>query len=269
MKRCFVWVLVLAFVFLGWKAEPPQSNAVQEASGKDFTVIMTDDHTGVVITQYTGTAAVVRIPAKIQDMPVFVISRRAFYGNKNITSVIIPEGVSNIGDFAFESCPNLASVILPQSLVRIGQYAFRWCVQLKALTLPENVQMVGSGAFMVTALESITLPAGLTKLPDWMFSGCANLRSVHIPEGVTHIPDYIFGGTALAAITLPASIRSIGELSFRDCADLVSVVVPETVTKIIFADKQGNYAFKGSPNLSLVTQKRLIQLGYPGWAFRN
>jgi hypothetical protein len=220
----------------------------------DFTVELTKDGEGVIIKSYTGKVAAIRIPATIQGMPVREIGSQAFsptglingkngwetqrYPNKTITSVVIPEGVTKIGDYAFKECSNLTSVTLPQSLTSLG-----------------------TGAFEKTNITAVSLPAALTDIGIQVFLYCKNLKTVTIAEGITIIPMGMFSGcTALAAIALPASIERIYDSAFSSCSALTAVTLPETVEKFEF----GWEAFNGCSKLPLATQAALKKLGYDG-----
>ena len=137
----------------------------------------------------------------------------------NVTSVIIPEGVTSIGDYAFRDCSSLSSVTIPNSVTSIGDKAFYGCSSLTSITIPEGVTSIGGSAFY----------------------GCSSLTSVTIPNSVTSIGDYAFDGcSSLTAVTIPNSVTSIGDHAFDDCSSLTSVTIPNSVTSI------GAYAFSGT-----------------------
>jgi len=92
---------------------------------------------GVVITGYTGTAADVEIPSKIEKRPVIAIGDRAFKDCTALTSIIIPDSMTSIGDLAFEGCANLTSINIPDSvkgLDSMGSYVFVGCDSLTNAT---------------------------------------------------------------------------------------------------------------------------------------
>ncbi|MCL2043233.1 MAG: leucine-rich repeat domain-containing protein, partial [Treponema sp.] len=108
----------------------------------DFTVTLTSDQSGVVIQKYNGTARGGSIPATIQGMPVRQIANEAFSARRNfsLTAIVIPEGVTSIGDSAFKDS-GLLSVTIPQSVTNIGRAAFsgNW---LGSITLPDNLTTI-------------------------------------------------------------------------------------------------------------------------------
>jgi hypothetical protein len=240
--------------------------AVSAQTEADFEVELTADGAGVVIKKYVGKALQVRIPAAIQGMPVKEIGQEAFLATaskrgtwQRITSVVIPEGVTKIGNSAFngwlfhawtgysEAIGSLTSVTIPASVTDIGDEAFRGQVALTSVTLPKGLSKAGESIFEdCTALKTVTIPEGVTVIGGNMFSGCTALAAITIPASVTSIGASAFYKTGLTSITWPAGIAAIpgniGESPpgiFENCTKLTRVVLPEGVTTI------GRNAFKG------------------------
>ena len=143
---------------------------------------------------------------------------------QGVTSVTIPDGVTRIGDNAFEDCSSLANITIPDSVMSIGKYAFFGCNSLISITIPDSVTSIGEYAFSYcSSLISVTIPDSVTSIGDCAFSDCSSLTSVTIPNSVTSIGDYAFYGcNSLTSITIPDSVTSIGEYAFRDCINLIS-----------------------------------------------
>jgi len=115
-----------------------------------------------IISEYTGSATTVNIPATIKGVKVIGIGNRAFSGlgqiTLKITSVTIPNGVTSIGEGAFFGCISLTSVTIPASVTSIGNTAFLNCVNLKSVTIGSGVTSIGPAAFSGCPLiESVTL----------------------------------------------------------------------------------------------------------------
>jgi hypothetical protein len=257
--------LCLAAVIL--KVMTPAVFAQTEA---DFTVELTGDGAGVVITGYTGKAAAVKIPAAIQGMPVreigperLFLSDGPFHG-KGITSVVIPAGVTLIGQYAFADCGKLAQVTLPETLATICGGAFSGCRALQTINLPDSVTDLGGGngrVFAGSGLRSVTLPKGLKTIDPWTFEECDRLAAVVIPEGVTEIREFAFSECgALASLTLPSTITSIGAMAFSFCSSLSRITIPDSVSRISFDSD----AFVFCPKLTLAAQAALKKRGYDG-----
>ena len=108
----------------------------------------------------------------------------AFVSCRNITKIVLPETVEEIGDYAFDGCSALTALTLPDGVTAIGEYAFSFCSSLEKLAVPTNVAKISDGAFWCCdALKEITLPAGVTEIGENALDGCGSLEKV------------IFGGT--------------------------------------------------------------------------
>ena len=112
---------------------------------------------------------------------------------KEIKTVIIESGVTNIGDSAFAGCTALTSITIPKSVNSIDACAFMECTSLTNITIPYGVRNIGIGAFSgCVALTDITLPYGVKSIGDSAFYNCTGLKSIIIPESVTEIGNGVF-----------------------------------------------------------------------------
>ena len=152
----------------------------------------------------------------------YEIYEYAFCENTNITSVVIPNCVTSIGDYAFYYCSSLTSITIPDSVTSIGDSAFYYCSSLTSITIPNSVTSIGDSAFYYCdSLSSITIPDSVTSIGYAAFSGCSSLTSITIPDRVTSIGEYAFSGcSSLTSITIPDSVTSIGSYAFRYCDKL-------------------------------------------------
>ena len=136
-----------------------------------------------------------------------VIAARAFEGCKNLTEVVIPASVKNIGDGAFFDCAGLSELALPEDLVTIGASLCHGCGSLAKITIPAKVKTIGRYAF----------------------SGCDGLKEIVFAEGtaLTSIGDAAFADcSALTSVELPASLTKIGARAFYGCDNLASLTLP-------------------------------------------
>lgn len=148
------------------------------------------------------------------------------------TSVEIPDGVTSIGDYAFQSCYGLTSVVIPDGVKSIGTGAFRSCNRLMSVTMPLSVTSIGVRAFEgCIRLTSVVIPSSVTSVSAHAFSNCYGLTSMVIPDGVTSIGNYAFYGcVGLTSVVIPSSVTSIGNYAFEDCDGLTSVTIKGALT---------------------------------------
>lgn len=158
---------------------------------------------------------------------------------ESITKIVIGEGVTSIGSWAFNNCTNVTNVSLPDSLTAIGEAAFFGCSGLTEVTIPSGITELGNLNFAYcTNLSSISLPDSLQVIGDNAFLGCTQLCSIAIPESVSYIGGGSFQGcTSLASVNIPSSVASIGMYAFFGCTALKAVTIPDTVMFI------GDWAF--------------------------
>ena len=143
------------------------------------------------------------------------IGRQAFYGSQMKTLVIM-DGVTEIGVNAFGSCTQLNKVILPKSVKKIGKSAFDHCIRLQNFKIPSTITTIPEDAFMdCTSLKSIVIPGNIKTIDSGAFYNCKKLKSVTIKKGVKNIRDHAFAGcTGLKTLKLPSSVKSIGSFAF-------------------------------------------------------
>ena len=110
-----------------------------------------------------------------------------------VNKVIVKDGVTSIGDFAFYKCSSLTSITIPSSVTTIGYGAFYYCSSLTSVTIPSRVTSIGNYAFSgCTSLTSIDIPSSVTSIGYKTFYHCSSLTSIEIPSAVTSIGDYAF-----------------------------------------------------------------------------
>ena len=218
----------------------------------------------ITITEYTGPGGAVVIPDSINGLPVTSIGDSAF-AFQSLTSVTIPNSVTNIGEEAFQGCTDLTGVNIPNGVTTIGEDAFSDCYSLTAMTIPASVTSIGSDAFAAcSSLSAITVDAlnpAFSSVDGVLFNKSQTLLiqcpggragSYTIPNSVTSIGEDAFSGcTNLTSITIPNSVTNIGEDAFQDCESLTSLMIPSSVTSI------GEDAFSSCLNLSAITVSAL------------
>ena len=175
-----------------------------------------------------------------------------------ILAVVIENGVTSIGQYAFYNCTGLTSFTIPNSVTSIGRYAFAGCSGLTSVTIPNSVTGIGNGVFSACSeLNSIVIENGnsvydsrdncnaiIETSTNTLVIGC---KSTIIPNSVTSIGGYAFSHcSSLASVTIPNSVTSIGDGAFFSCSSLASVTIPNSVTSI------GYYVFQKCSELNSI-----------------
>ena len=172
-----------------------------------------------------------------------------YVGSSQVKTVIIEDGVTSIGDRAFDGCTKLTRVVIPDSVTSIGYSSFRGCYSLPSVAIPDSVTSIGDSAFAYCkALTGITLSGSVTSIGSCAFQSCDSLTSVTMQNGVTDIGDNAFTYCKnLTSVTIPNSVKTIGTSAFYNCAGLTRVTIPGSVTRI------EQDTFKGCSGLTSVT----------------
>ena len=171
------------------------------------------------------------------------------YNNSDVKKIVIEDGVTSIGDYAFRGCSSLTSITLPDSVTSIGDCAFVFCVGLSSITLPDSVTSIGDSAFKnCSSLTSITIPDRVTSIEPYAFDNCSSLTSITIPNSVTSIgASAFYNCRSLTSITIPDRVTSIESRAFTGCSSLTSITIPDSVTSIGYA------TFAGCSSLTSIT----------------
>ena len=224
----------------------PGSATYASANG----LLLTKDGKTLVI----GVNGDVTIPDGVTD-----IAEWAFKDREGLTHVTIPDSLANIGSKAFSRCTNLTSVTIPAGVKSIGWGAFEDCVSLKRVTIPGSVANIEGGIFAgCHALKDVAVADNnanytcvngllLSKDGRTLVAGVIESGGITIPDGVMSIGEGAFSSCGgLMRVTMPNSLRSIGNRAFSYCSSLKGVTIPDAVTTI------GDEAFSGCRGLTSV-----------------
>lgn len=173
-----------------------------------------------------------------------------------IKRVIVGEGITSIGNYAFNECVSIESITLPSGITRIGEHAFAYtsitgmelpesvlriedgafwaCEELIDMELPEGIEFLGRQAFgSCENWENGDIPSGVKELGNAVFQGCSKLESVVIPDGITSVPSNMFFGChALRTAKIPNSVTEIDDAAFDMCYSLQNIELPEGLVYI-------------------------------------
>ena len=182
------------------------------------------------------------------ELPVTAINRSAFAGRKNLSSVVIPDGVTSIDNYAFSGCISLTNIEIPDSVTSIGEYAFDDCTGLKSIVIPASVKSIKKQAFSDCENIHDVYISDMDAWCDISFGDHSSNPLCHgadlylngelvselvTPDTVTSIRSFVFYGcTSLTKIVISDNVTRIGMWAFYKCTGLASIVIPDSVTSI-------------------------------------
>lgn len=190
MKKTLAVAAALLLLFCGC------SNSKRMLSSEEAAeYICTAAEVGFTYSEYGGYVVIdkcdalfgeVVIPARLKGKTVTAIGDGAFADCRDVTSVVIPEGVVTVGRRAFAGCTALLSVTLPATLENVGLAAFVFCSSLESVTLPAGVKQVGDHAFRECgSLTSVVVEAADVSFGEAVFTFCSSKLTVFAPSGST------------------------------------------------------------------------------------
>ena len=230
-KAIFFVVLIsitlaaFAFCSCGQKIDPKNSVKEGESEGLEYK---TDKKTCTVIGIGECTDTELVIPEFFEGRRVVAIKDHAFADKSSLTSVSIPDCITEIGDHAFDGCLSLKNVKLPAGLAKIESGLFGDCKSLKQIEIPDGTVIIDALAFSgCSSLESITLPDSIEVI-DWgVFKDCKSLKTITVPPKVREIRSSTFSGClSLTDVTLPHNISTISDHAFSRCESLEHIELP-------------------------------------------
>lgn len=164
-----------------------------------------------------------------------------------LTNLVVPEGVTEIKEYAFYECKAITSVKIPKTTKKIGFSAFRECENLKTLEIEEGLHVVGSYAFeRCMALQTLVLPEGVQKIENGAFDMCMGLKNVQLPSTLSKIGARAFRHCSISTITIPDNVNYIEGYSFEGCSRLKEISLPSNIERV------ESYAFKDCEWLEVI-----------------
>ena len=199
-----------------------------------------------VIASYKVTHQINCRGAAIVPTGVTELLANAFI-NTAITSIVIPNTVTSIGDYAFAEASALTSIVIPDSVTYLGNDVFKDARALTSATLGRTTQ-IGTSAFRRTGITSIVIPDSVTLINNAAFLESA-LTSIIIPDSVTQINDYAFANSSsLQSVTIGEGVTYIKDAAFTGLSSLTSLIIGSNVNQM-----DGASTFSGANALTTYT----------------
>lgn len=174
------------------------------------------------------------------------IPDKMLYKNK-MSFVVMEDGITDIGEYAFAECTDLKGIIFPKTLKNIGNFAFYKSKLSADITLPQKVTTIGNNAFSgVTELTEISVPDSIQTIGTRAFD--SNV-SVSIYYRLGEICNDLFNGQLVKGIFVDDEIYSIGDNAFANCMNLVELSLPDTISTV----GSGCFAFSHNTVLTIRT----------------
>ena len=212
------------------------------------------------------------------------IADNAFDGCSNLSSVTLPDCVTEIGNYAFRGCANFSALPDISHVTAIGEGAFANCTGLTTIDL--NIRIITNNAFQgCTGLTSVTFGSAVVDIQNGAFKNCTSLAAINIPGSVQTIRGAFEGCTSLSSVSLNTGILNIINGTFKDCTRLTEITLPSGLLQIGQNAFEGTglseidipssvtsvmeNAFANCSNLSRVIANWTIPIGIPAEAFPN
>ena len=227
MKKHFLTLLTACIL--------PLCVAAQHAATIDgIKYYMIDGEATVMVQDEALSGDIVIPPAVSYGDDVYTVSSitSGAFRSTDITSIVLPDGITELPDNSFSSCGKLASVTLPDGLKSMGQSCFSGS-GIEGISLPETLTSLGRSCFYRCGkLTTIDLPDGITSLPDNCFYGCDNLETVTLPDALVSIGNECFQNSSITQISMPNSVTYVGHSCFYGCKELESAVLSEGLVSL-------------------------------------
>ena len=235
-RRIIIALAVICALLIGWYVfnHTPRAYSIKE---HDFDISEPEEirGKGILLQQYYGKAAHLRIPAEINGLPVLMANDCCFVGNSRLKTVRLPDSMKIIP--RFEYCTSLQEVIMSDAVEyrTIPAYTFLGCKNLRHFDIPDSVRVIDPFAFWgCCSLEEIILPDGVETIGIEAFSYCESLREVTIPCGVESVSAEVFEGCdSLEKVMLPDGIKTIGYSAFGYCESLREINIPDRIHRLL------------------------------------
>ena len=262
----FAALIAVTLIFSGLQisviAESGETVSTLTSSEFNYTPEEYFKFSGGKITGYIGSDTEIIIPPKIGGVQVTEIGYCAF-SYKNVTKIIIPEGVTYLGDDTFAGCSNLTDISLPDSIITMGKYAFSGCSSLKSIKIPAGLTSISYYAFYgCSSLASVIIPAGVTYIDDSAFYNCSSLKYVYFKGNKRQWNDINFavGNLYLREAEIQYYYNNVGAEGI--CGDNVTWLLDDEGTLTISGSgSMENWELKNAPWYNKLVKNVIIENG--------
>lgn len=208
-------------VELGFSINPYEitDGGVLKSSSMNLYLVDNDGH--LDLSEYEG---------KIKTIEAGAFSKVEIESGINpLQSIVLPKGITTIGDDAFSYNTSLTSIKIPNTVTSIGKRAFQGCTNLTSIEIPDTVTYIGDYCFSgCNRLQKIKLSKKIQTINQRLLQGCSSLTEIEIPEGVKSIGYAAFSSCSkLTTITLPASLTSFNGTALAGLSRLTEVKVAD------------------------------------------
>ncbi len=253
----------------GWAENWTNSQNIIWNYKEDYTdenglvFIITNDGKAT-LKEYTGNAAEIVIPATVNGCPVVAIGNNVFRGRNSsgngytaITSVILPEGLLSIGDYAFANCYDMTLCNIPASVTSIGIYAFENCRGLTTVIIPDGVTVISEFAFYCCdQLANVTFGKNVKVIERYAFASCSSLTAAILPDALETIGENAFGECrSMTTLAFGKNLKVIESRAFTSCHSISVLALPEGLEVV------GEYVFSNCRLSALTLPSTLKEIG--------
>ena len=187
----------------------------------------------------------------------------AFSKHKSIQTVVLPDGITTVGERMFDRCPELRAVVMPESLTEVGDMAFYYCTKLELYDFPTTFERIGrsalasvklgkvrfdnpvdlsAAAFYDSSIAELDMPYPPEEIKDNVFAFCGSLKKISIGEGLKYIGDKAFSYAGITSAELPSSLIELGDGVFDYCPFVDDIEAEDDIVYIgKIAYKNVNY----------------------------
>ncbi len=257
LGKCRVSEMLVAMAFVTDKMNEMVGKIDTLQSTVDNLQLKVDDLTGDIIATgplgkdiyyvlYSNGNLLVRGTGEMYDYDIDS-NLSPFRGNNDITSVVVSEGITSVGDYLFGNCQNMENITLPTTLTSIGHAAFMQgdgyvstVYGLTEINIPSGVTSIGGSAFWGSAIQNLVIPASVTGIGKYACRDCAALKSVTINSTV--IGEFMFVScTKLSTVNISSKLKKIGSNVFNYCSVLKTITYDGTLEKWQAIEKGANW----------------------------